>query len=398
VSTVEKLLLLTTLYFSQGLPYGFFTHALPTFLRQKHLPLSLIGMSSLLTLPWALKFLWAPLVDRYGSERLGRRRSWILPLQCLAVVNLAMLTTIDPGEQLWLVCAAVLMTNLLAATQDIATDAFAVDLLEPHERGLANGIQVAGYRVGMVVGGGVMLMLLDQLGWASTFLAMATMLLLATLPILAHRERPQPSKAYADVRMDAILELVRRPGMSSWLMVLVVYKVGDYLATGMVKPLLVDLKLSMKDIGMLMGVVGCVAGLIGAMVGGYGAQVLGRRQALLVFGGLQSLSIASYMLPAMGYSSWNVLYATCIFEHLSSGMATVTLFTMMMDRCEHETAATDYTVQASIVVIASGSAAALSGFSATLLGYAGHFALSTAVSALALILIARLLPPGKDLL
>lgn len=396
--TPGKLALLSTLYFSQGLPYGFFTQALPAFLREREISLAVIGATSLLTIPWAMKFLWAPLVDRFGSERLGRRRTWILPLQALAVLNLVALTYIDPGAHLYAMCAAVLITNLLAATQDIATDGFAVDLLEPEERGLANGIQVAGYRVGMIVGGGVMLILMGELGWCNTFYAMAGMLALATIPIALHTERRIPAKVYENVGMDAIREFVQRPGMSRWLAVLVMYKLGDYLATGMIKPFLVDLKLSLSDIGMLLGVAGCAAGLVGAMLGGHGAQVLGRRNALLIFGAGQTLTVGLYVLPALGWASREMLYLACIAEHLVSGMATVTLFTMMMDVCRPETAATDYTVQASIVVMASGLASSLSGVSATYLGYAGHFAFSAAWSGVALSIIARLLPPaGKDI-
>lgn len=397
MKTWAKLWLLGSLYFSQGLPYGFFMQALPTFLRERGTSLEAIGLTSFLTLPWALKFLWAPMVDRYGSPRFGRRRSWILPLQALAIANLFLLTSIDPTAHLWLMCGAVVMTNLFAATQDIATDAFAVDLLDPHERGLANGVQVAGYRVGMVVGGGALLMLMSQLGWSGAFLSMGVMLTVATIPILFHTEREMPKSAYESVGWPSIAEFLRRPGMRRWLTVLAIYKVGDYLATGMTKPFLVDLGLSMADIGLMIGTVGCIAGLIGAMMGGWGAQLLGRKNALLIFGAAQTASVGLYILPALGYKSMEMLYAACIAEHLASGMATVTLFTMMMDVCRPETAATDYTVQASLVVIASGAASALSGYSAAALGYAGHFTVATVWSALALVLIAGLLPPaGKD--
>src|ERR1044072_27488 len=116
MSTLPKLSLLTTLHFSQGLAFGFFTQALPAFLRQRPASLALVGASALLTLPWALKFLWAPFVDRIGSERGGRGRSWILPLQALAVLNLLALAAVDPGEGLGVVAASFVMTNLLAAT------------------------------------------------------------------------------------------------------------------------------------------------------------------------------------------------------------------------------------------------------------------------------------------
>ena len=147
--TSTKLGLLGALYLSQGLPYGFFTQALPALLRTMGLSLPDIGLTSLLALPWALKFLWAPWVDRWQLPGLGRRRSWILAIQMLTVLAMLGLGVVRPESQISLLMAAFLLTNLLAATQDIATDGLALDLLAPAERGLANGLQVAGYRAGI---------------------------------------------------------------------------------------------------------------------------------------------------------------------------------------------------------------------------------------------------------
>ncbi|WP_414640858.1 MFS transporter, partial [Archangium sp.] len=165
MKTPLKLGLLTSLYLSQGLPYGFFTQALPVLLREQGLSLPNISLASLLALPWALKFLWAPFMDRYGSARLGRRRGYILPLQVLSAALLVGLALPEGAVSVEALFAAVLLVNLLSATQDVATDGLAVDLLEPQELGLGNGVQVAAYRVGMILGGGLMLILLDALSW-----------------------------------------------------------------------------------------------------------------------------------------------------------------------------------------------------------------------------------------
>ena len=167
--------MLGSLYFTQGLPFGFFTQALPVILRNQGATLGEIGLTSLLAVPWALKFLWAPVVDRYSSQRVGRRKSWILPLQVVAVLVLAALASSSVTSALPLLLCAVFVLNLIAATQDIATDGLAVDMLAPPERGLANGVQVAGYRVGMIVGGGVLLILHERLGMSGTFASMAAL-------------------------------------------------------------------------------------------------------------------------------------------------------------------------------------------------------------------------------
>ena len=148
------LLLLTSLYIAQGLPYGFFTQALPVLMRENGASLKAISATSLLFLPWALKFLWAPMVDQIGT-----RRGWILPIQFIAAIGAALLALIDPARGFMAVFVAVFAFNALAAIQDVATDGLAVRLLDARARGLGNGIQVGAYRIGMVLGGGLLLSL-----------------------------------------------------------------------------------------------------------------------------------------------------------------------------------------------------------------------------------------------
>ncbi len=157
-----QFLLLLSLYTAQGLPFGFFTQALPVIMRQQDYALRWIGLSHLLALPWALKWLWASTVDSTYSARFGRRRSWILPLQAASCIVIAVLGLLGDGNVGWLVVGC-LLTDLFAATQDIATDGMAVEQLSPRERGWGNGIQVAGYRVGMIVGSSAILIL-----WTTT--------------------------------------------------------------------------------------------------------------------------------------------------------------------------------------------------------------------------------------
>ncbi|ABF91935.1 siderophore transporter, RhtX/FptX family [Myxococcus xanthus DK 1622] len=392
--TATKLGLLSSLYLSQGLPFGFFTQALPVLLRHQGLSLPSIGLAHLLALPWALKFLWAPPMDRHGSARWGRRRGYILPLQCLSSGLLLALALPEGGLDMRLLMAAVLGINLLAATQDVATDGLAVDLLAPAERGWGNGIQVAAYRVGMILGGGVMLAVFDAVGWRPTFLALGTLLLLATVPIALFRE---PPTAPPPAQSLGLRWWLKRPGAAAWLTLLVVYKAGEALATGMLRTFLVDEGLSLTAIGWLLGGVGFTAGLVGALLGGGLVVRLGRRRALLVFGGIQAGAVLLYALAARGPTSLPLLTLVCGVEYVASGMATAAVFTAMMDACRPDHAATDYTVQASLVVLATGAAAALSGFSAQALGYAGHFTLAALLCAAGTLYAALTFHPPRSL-
>jgi MFS family permease len=386
-----KLGLLASLYFSQGLPLGFFSQAVPVMLRKGGFSLSQIGLTSLLAMPWALKFLWAPLVDRYSLPNVGRRKSWIVPLQAAAVVTLGVVAVTRANEHFGLLLASVFVLNLIAATQDIATDGYAVEMLTPKERGFGNGVQVAGYRVGMIVGGGALLIVFDKLGASLTFAAMAAMVALMTLPVLVTKE-PPTRRAVEGSSSRALRQFFKRPGVGAILLLIVVYKVGDAFATGMLRPLLADLDLGLAEIGWLLGTVGFVAGLLGALCGGALVNRLGRKRALISFGMLQAATAASYAIPASMPVAKGWLYTICGVEHFCGGMATAALFTCMMDWCSKENAATDYTIQASAVVIATGTAAMLSGFSAQALGYVGHFVPAGLLAMVSLWFVARFFP------
>jgi len=388
--TAGKLGLLGTLYLSQGLPFGFFTQALPVLMRQQGYSLEAISLTTMLALPWALKFLWAPAVDRFGSERFGSRKSWIVPLQLTTVATLLGLALISTTGALAIMLVGVFVTNLLAATQDIATDGLAVDMLEPSERGVANGVQVAGYRVGMILGGGVLLIVHERIGWQLTFVAMAAILAVATVPIWRHREGAR--RTTVTVSRARILAFFARPGVPRILILIVVYKSGDAFAAGVLRPYLVDVGLELADIGWLLGTYGFVAGLAGALVGGALVNRLGRRRALIVFGIFQAVAVGGYAYLSTVTPTYGLVALLCTVEHFAGGTATAALFTCMMDWCSHDSSATDYTVQASVVVIATGFATTLSGFSAGAFGYTGHFAIGTALTLAAVLVVVRVFP------
>lgn len=405
----QKLGLLAALYFSQGLPFGFFQQALPVMLRDRGYSLTLISLSSLLSLPWALKFLWAPLVDATPPGRWGRRRAWILPIQALMAMVLAALALVVQGFELRVILGSIFIINLLAATQDIATDGLAVDMLRTEERGLANGLQVAGYRVGMVVGGGALLILYEDLGWQNSFLSMAGMIVVASMPLALTSTpeppytRPAPSpteprdtRAAFQRYVHLLSGFVRRPGAWRFLVLILIFKFGDALALGMVRPLLVDRGLGLADIGWLLGTVGFSAGLVGAMAGGALVARLGRTRSMVIFGGLQAITVLGYgWVAATPGADKTLLYVLTAVEHIAGGMATSALFTRMMDWCRAESSATDYTVQASLYVVATGLAGSISGVSAQHLGYVNHFFGSglLAIGALALVRTLDVEPP-----
>jgi MFS transporter, PAT family, beta-lactamase induction signal transducer AmpG len=380
-----KLTLFLTLYAAQGLPFGFFTQALPVLMRQQDYALRWIGLANLLALPWALKWVWAPVVDRYYVRRWGRRRSWILPLQLASCGVLIAITAFgDAHAVAWLVVGS-LITNLLAATQDIATDGLAVEQLGPAERGLGNGIQVAGYRLGMIAGGSGILLMLDAVGWTAATATLAGLLFLLGIPAWNYQETPVAARPRAGFPLVSFL---RGPQIRRWLLVLVTYKFGDAIATAMFKPMMVDAGMSLTDIGWIGGALGSVSGLIGALCGGLWLNRLGPSRALLGFGLLSALCLLCYALVGdrVGFQGFALL---TIVEHFSGGMATVALFSSMMSHCRPGHEGSDYTVQASLVVLTTGAGSALSGFGAETLGYGGLFWIASLLAAAGAVFASR---------
>lgn len=372
----DTLVLVGSLYLAQGLPYGFFTGALPVLLREQGLSLKAISATSLLYLPWALKFLWAPAVDQ-----LGTRRQWLLPLQLSSVVLAVLITQADPAHGLTPLLAALFLFNLVAATQDVATDGLAVRLLDPRERGLGNGLQVGGYRLGMVLGGGALLALYGWAGWDAMCLAMAGLLLLATLPVWRLREPAAPREAR---RAGPALALqwwarLRQPGLPALLALIVLYKFGDSMVAGLVGPFMKDSGLSTGEIALVKGTIGSTVTLAGAAAGGWIAYRLGRRTAMLACGLAQAASLVLYLAAALAPTA-ALIYAASTAEHLLGGMATVALFTLMMDASDPEHAGADYTLLACALVLAQGLAQFTGAAMADALGYVPMFATGCAIA------------------
>lgn len=205
---------------------------------------------------------------------------------------------------LFLVC-------FLAATQDMVTDALAINLLSTQERGVGNGVQSAGNYLGAIIGGGGMLVLLSRLGWRVSLLTLALLILLASIPIWLHQEKTGTRSTAKKTNFVALVNFCRRQGMWRWLLVLLTYTLGTRMATAMFQPLLVDLGFSLADIGLLIGIVGYSASLVGAPIAGFLIAPLGRKRSRIIFGILQSVAIAIYLLPGMRLTSLPWLYFAC---------------------------------------------------------------------------------------
>lgn len=386
--------LLAALYTAQGLPFGFFTLALPVLMREAGWSLTALGFLQFLAAPWVLKMLWAPVVDHHGQ-----RRTWLLSMQlasCALAVAMALLGFTEGSIALFV---AVFVFNLLAATQDVATDGLAVRLLNAQQRGVANGIQVGAYRFGMILGGGVLLWVFAHTSWQVAFFGMALMLALLTLPVWRMQE-PPPHVPDADAtpasegptgRHLALLWWHRamRPGVLALAGLIFCFRFGDQMAAGLITPFLLDQGLSKADLAVLKGAVGSGTSLLGAAIGGWLMLRVGRRAALLGCGFMQAAVYGLYVAAAMGLGGVPLLWLATIAEGVIGTMATVALYSLMMDSADPAHPGTDYTLMGSVGVSLATVGGIAGGLVGDHLGYASAFASGAVVSVIGLIALVR---------
>ncbi|WP_312210155.1 MFS transporter [Acinetobacter variabilis] len=408
-------ILLFSLYWAQGLPVGFMTHALPVILRAEGVSLAHIGGFGLLMLPWSIKIFWAPLVDRHGSKSRGHYRSWIIPLQWLSVsvlIGLSFLPIQALNQPLYLLIffITLLVMNGIGATQDIATDGLAVNILKNEQQHWGNTFQVIGSRLGFIVGGGAILWLLDFLHWQMTFLLLAVLVFLNTLPVLWFKEpdhqkmvSSSSKKLPARTRIKAYFQYFSADStLATWLLVLLTFKVADGLSGPLLKPLMVDLGLSFSQIGVYVTILGAFAALIGAGLAGWCLKYWSRSWSLMIFSILKILSLIAYAWLAAQYEAQNkvanwIIYLINAAEDMVSAMLLVVMLTLVMQYSRKHLAGTDFTFQVALMATISGGLYSLSGLLGDALGYQNYLNLIVIIAIFCLIPIFRWMKVAKNI-
>ncbi|WP_343055208.1 MFS transporter [Azospirillum oleiclasticum] len=352
-----SLSLIGALYVAQGVPLGFAFEALPVLLRSAEAPLSVIALLPLAALPWVLKLLWAPFVDNHGSAALGHRRGWILAMQAVLAVSLALIALFPLGAASapWAI-GFVLLGVVAASTQDIATDGLAAETLDGRALAWANALQVGGMMAGFMMGGAGLLLLTDLAGYRIAMATMVLLLLLALVPVVRWTEGPRRGVADGAVpaRRAGILAAFRRPAI--WPLLLIVFSYGTLYTGGMALS-----KLILTDAGWSLGEVGGAAILCGLsliVLGGPAGSWVAARHGiwpalaggLAVVGGalLLWLLIVWRVLPAEGAAVMPAMIAL----GAGGGMASVATYTLIMRFAAHgEQAGTDVTVLQSANVL-----------------------------------------------
>ena len=372
---LRKIILLSTLYISQFLPLGFFTEAFPVYLRDQGYSVSLIGAIHLVLLPWMFKFLWAPFVDRFGRAGSWHYKLWIILMQLLVVLCLFVISFLDISEALKMIIVFVSALSVFSATQDIATDALAVGMLSKKEQGVGNGIQNASHYLGSMLGGGLMLIIIQKSGWQNSLFLMSFLILLPLIPVLLHKEKIISREVKPSLKSN--IDFFKRPGNLLWMFVLILAPLGATMADFIFKPLLVDKGFTLEEIGYVRGIIGLSSAFAGAIVGGILVKSIGRKKIVINFAYFVAISLFAYLIPLyIDASLWSIIFASIVTK-FTVGMFTTSMFTLIMERSKPGTAGTDFTVQIAILTFsAHGLASPLGGVLAENFGYAAMFIVS----------------------
>lgn len=381
--------------FACGMPLLLTGSVLQAWMTEAGVDLAVIGLFALVGLPYTLKFLWAPLLDRFTPPLFGRRRGWLLAIQLLLMLAIAGLGLTNPVANPWLVAALAFLVTFFSASQDIVVDAYRREDLPDHELGLGSSLYVNGYRLGMLLAGGGGLMLADVMSFRSVYLLLAASLLVGVVTTLLARE-PRVAEGTPTRLRDAVVqpfvEYFQRPGAWLILAFILFYKVGDSMAQAMTTPLYLDLGFSKTEIGAVVKLFGFWATIGGGLLGGLLMLRLGINRSLWLFGGLQALSTAGFAALALVGDQLAWLAAVVAFENLSGGMGTAAYVAFMAALTNKRFTATQYALLSSLMGIPRVLLSAPTGFLAEGFGWVGFFVFCTLAAIPGLLLLNRFAP------
>lgn len=391
--------------FSSGLPLFLLFSLLPAWLKTEGLSLKVIGAFALIQFPYTWKFLWAPLLDRYGIlPWLGRRRSWMLVSQIGLLAAIAWLGRLSPVEHLGLVVALTVTLAFLSATQDIALDAFRREILPDVELGLGNAIHVNAYRIAGLVPGSLSLILADHLPWSQVFLITSLFMLPGLMMTLMVKEPAAAALAPRTLRaavVEPFQEFFSRHGIQSALLVLAFlffYKVGDSLAAALATPFYLDMGFTMTEIGVVAKNASLWPMVIGGILGGLWMLRLGINRALWIFGIAQVVSTAGFvwlawMGPAEADAARLAALAVVItFESLGAGLGTAA-FVAFIARTTHPAyTATQFALFTSLMAVPRTFVNATSGWLVENIGWVDFFSLCVLIAIPGMLLLLKVAP------
>lgn len=349
-----KMLAIMVLAAASGYPNQLTESALQAWLKDAHVSNTTIGLMSYVALPYLLKFLWAPLVDRFPVPMLGRRRGWILVTQLVIGVAIACLALQDPTVALLPVGICALAIVFLSATQDIAFDAYRTDVSLPSERGPAAAATNLGYRTSAWIASAFALLVADHFGWRPAFLILGAVMTLFCIATWLAPEPDYPQHSPRSLRESVVMplrELLAGPGTAALLAVVLLFKIGDAFAQKLFTPFMLDTGFSKTELAVIVKGLFTGGALLGAVLGGILMVRLGLLRSMLLFGISQAVTNLLYCALAAAGKSYPLMVFAVLIEHVAGAMGNIALVALIMALCDVRYSAFQYALLSSIALL-----------------------------------------------
>ena len=385
----RRVALMMVLGFASGLPLALTTGTLQAWATVEGVDIRTIGMLTLVGSAYTLKFLWAPLMDRFVPPLLGRRRGWMLVTQLALAVAIAVMGTGSPGEGMAALAAIAVLVAFVSASQDIAFDAYRTDVLRAAERGAGAAMSVFGYRLAMLVSGGLALVLAGTvLGWRATYFLMAALMGIGALATLLAPEPDavlKPPRTLQEAVVGPWRDFFSRSfgaaGAGEMLALIVLYKLSDAFALSLSTAFLIrGAGFSVEEVGYVNKGLGLVATILGAMVGGGLMARLGLFRSLMLFGVLQTVSNLAFWALAVTPRNIYSMAAAVAVENICGGMGTTAFVALLMALCNRRYSATQFALLSSLSAVGRTYVAGpLSGAIVAQMGWPAFFAATVVI-------------------
>jgi PAT family beta-lactamase induction signal transducer AmpG len=385
--------------FASGLPLLLTKGVLQAWMNSEGMDLTLIGLTNLLALPYSIKFLWAPFFDRYTISVLGRRRGWLLTAQGALMISIAFMGVSNPKYSPLMLVIAALMVTFSSASQDIVVDAYRREDLADKELGLGSALYVLGYRIGMLLSSGGGLIMADHLSFKAAYLIIAACMLPAVITSLLTPE-PEVMEKPGSLReavLDPLVEYFSRKGAVWMLAFILMYKIGDIMASNITTPFYMDIGFSLTEIGTVTKLLGFWAIIAGASIGGIIMLRLGINRSLWVFGILQAISTAGFAVLAHIGHSIPALAAVIGFENFSGGMGTAAFMAFMASITNRKFTATQYALLTSFMAFGRDILSAPTGFLAKSAGWSSFFISCALIAIPGMLLLLKFAPWNSEI-
>jgi MFS transporter, PAT family, beta-lactamase induction signal transducer AmpG len=397
-----KMAVLVFLGFSSGLPFYLTSKTLQAWMTTAKVDLATIGFFSLVTLPYSLKFVWAPVMDRYVPPFLGRRRGWVLITQLALLVAIGAMSLHDPQQGLRMLAVNAIAIAFFSASQDISLDAYRTDVLQDREMGAGAAVFVLGYRIAMITTGALAFFLADRMPWQTVYLILASLILIGVATTFFAPEpvlNDAPPKSLAEAVVLPFADFFQRAGVVRALLVLlfiVVYKYSDSLAGSMTTPFLLQAGFSQSEVGAVFLGAGVIATILGVLVGGAVIGKVGINRSLWIFVVFQGLSNLTYYVLSLAEKNHTLMVTAVVVENFGLGLVTAAMTAFLMAMCNKRFTATQFALLSSLMAASRDILVAPAGKIAEGLGWPSFFLITVAMAIPPLLLLPLIAPWSRD--